>query len=167
MTWQNKYVISLLPQGRLLPQNLVGCWNKITNFLPSYFRSLDNVVLQDHVTNSVHYISTTTLIMTIKLGRAMRLYGASTHKVTQRSKNVIKWGHVTDQMIYSTTTKPLAIEHGKMVTSCHGLPPMKSHNPLNTWSFQVIWYIKNVIYEELPAINTHECLSKWFCEVMW
>ena len=86
MTWQNKYVISLLPQGRLLPQNLVGCSNKITNFLPSYFRSLDNVVWQGHVTNSVHYISTTTLIMTIKLGRAMRLYGASTHK----SRNALK-----------------------------------------------------------------------------
>ena len=34
----------------------------------------------------------------------------------------------------------------KMVTHYEGLPRIKSHNLLNTWSFEITWQIKNVLF---------------------
>ena len=31
----------------------------------------------------------------------------------------------------------MTIKHGKLVTYCIRLPPIKSHNPLNTWYFEI------------------------------
>ena len=37
-----------------------------------------------------------------------------------------------------TSTRPIAIKSGKVVTYYRGLLPIKSPNPLNKWPFEII-----------------------------
>ena len=71
-----------------------------------------------------------------------------------------------------------------MVSYYKGLPPITLDNPLNTWSFEIIWKIKNILSPlpqclkqvnsgwprgkgSFPIIKSHNHLNKWLCEVTW
>ena len=45
----------------------------------------------------------------------------------------------------STTERLLAIKPGKVVTYYKTIPPIKSNNPLKTWSFEIMPQIKNFL----------------------
>ena len=62
--------------------------------------------------------------------------------------------HVTNENNYFSTTTPLlmATKLGRMVTYLDGLLPIKSHDPLITWSCEIPGQIKSTI--SLPP----ECL---------
>ena len=73
----------------------------------------------------------------------------------------------------------MATKYGKVVTYRHGLPPINSHKPLNTWSRKGTRQIKNiftltmlmvtklvrvVIYrEKIPSVNSHDPSMRWSC----
>ena len=44
-----------------------------------------------------------------------------------------------------TTTRLVFTKLGKVVASCKKLQPIKSSNPLNMWSCEVTWQIKNIL----------------------
>ena len=54
--------------------------------------------------------------------------------------------HVAYSILYiSTLTRPMATKHGKVATFHKGIPPINSHNYLNTCSHEVTRQIKNTI----------------------
>ena len=48
----------------------------------------------------------------------------------------------------------MSTKHGKVVTYREGLPPLKSHNPLNTWSREVTWEIRNIFAATMHMATT-------------
>ena len=58
----------------------------------------------------------------------------------------------TNKTHISTTTKPMATKFGRVVTYHERLPPIKSHDPLTKWPFEITWQTK-IILSLLP-----ECL---------
>ena len=76
-----------------------------------------------------------------------------------------------------TTTRRMTTKLDKVVTYYEKLQLIKSHNPLNAWSNEVMWQIclisttsmpmatkpgRVVIYnKELPSIKSHNTLSTW------
>ena len=49
----------------------------------------------------------------------------------------------------------------KVVSYYNELPPIKSDNPLNTWSFEITWHIKNVL-SPLPQCLKPPKLAAWW-----
>ena len=53
----------------------------------------------------------------------------------------------------STTERLLAMKPGKVVTYYKTLPPIKSNNPLKTWSFEIMPQIKNFLSPRPQCLN--------------
>ena len=65
-------------------------------------------------------------------------WGAPLHKVTEPFDLMVFQGHPTNENRYiATATVPMATKLGRMVTYLDGLLPMKSHDPLITWSCEI------------------------------
>ena len=77
------------------------------------------------------------MTMTTKLDRVVTYYEEPSS--IKSLDHVISKGHVTNKICcICTTTRPMAIKLGKVVSYYKELPRIKSHNPLNTWSHEVI-----------------------------
>ena len=68
----------------------------------------------------------------------------------------------------------MGIKLGKVVTYFEGPPPIKSLNPLSTWSNEIELEIKNVFYCNASTIRPLYYLYfgaivelNWLCEVTW
>ena len=70
---------------------------------------------------------------------------ASTHKVTWSYNHVVLRVHATNWKHISTTTMPLAIKLGKMLTCLEWLLPNKSHEHNTTCSCKVTRKIRSVV----------------------
>ena len=53
--------------------------------------------------------------------------------------------YVTNLKRTSTTRVPLATKLGRMVTYLDGLLPIKSHDPMIRWSFELTWHTKIIM----------------------
>ena len=82
---------------------------------------------------------------------------------------------------------PIATKLGRVVTYHEGLPPIKSHDPLITWSCKITWQTKFIItplpkvamtrklgrmvtltyLEGLLTIKSHNALITWSCKFTW
>ena len=77
------------------------------------------------------------MTMTTKLDRGVTYYEEPSS--IKSLDHVVSKGHVTNKICcICTTTRPMAIKLGKVVSYYKELPRIKSHNPLNTWSHEVI-----------------------------
>ena len=70
----NSFNKSPIPQCLWLP-NLAGWWGTLLALSHKVTQPFGHVVLQDHVTNQNHYICTTTLPITTKLGTMVNYVG--------------------------------------------------------------------------------------------
>ena len=109
---------------------LVGSW-LWTALTYNMLLLLSLMFLQDHVTNQKHHISTTTMPVVIKLDKVVTFY---------------------EGLLPLSCSWPSNLE--RMVTYIDGLPPIKSHNPLITWSCEITWQTESII------ISTPECLRQ-------
>ena len=91
------------------------------------------------------------------------------------------YDHMTK--IISPLPLPMATKLGRMVVYFDELLPIKSHDPLNTWSYKITWwtkiisslslrivtkYGKMVIYlNEFLPIKSHDPLIIWSCKITW
>ena len=71
-------------------------------------------------------------------------------KVTRQIKCVI-----------STNTRTLAINLGKVVSCYKGLPPIKLENILNSWSFEIMWHIENILSPLLQCLKPPKFIVWW------
>ena len=79
---------------------------------------------------------------------------------------------------------PMATKFGRVVTCHEGLPPIKPHDPLITWSFEITSQTKTVVsttrvpvatklgskvtyLDGLLSIKSYDPLIMWSCEVTW
>ena len=102
-------------------------------------RPFDQVFLQVH-------ISSTTMTMASKLGRVVL---CTEEFFWIKSQNLLITGSckVTWQIKYVifTTTRPLTVKLGEVVSYYRGLSTIKSENPLNMF-FEITWQIEIILY---------------------
>ena len=133
------------------------------------------MVLQNHLTNQNHYISTTTLPTATKLCKVVAYLEALLLKKLYDS-----WV----KYIFSTTVL-MAIKFGRMVSYLEGLPPITSHDcsitwpsrghltnyicyistcagPMNVKHGKVLTYCKGLL-----PIKSHNPINMWSHEVTW
>ena len=67
-------------------------------------KSLNDVLLQGHVTNYICYISTTTKPLAINLSKVVSYYKMLPPKKSDNPLNVVFWDHVTNQKRFSPST---------------------------------------------------------------
>ena len=96
--------------------------------------------------------------MAIKFGRVGDMqWSIPFHKVTKSFDHMVLQGHVKHFSFCMTTTTK---QNGKMVIHYKKPQPIKSHNPLNTWSCEVTWQIKNIL-SPLPQYLWPPNLAGW------
>ena len=89
-----------------------------------------------------HYIFTTTMPVTKGVGR-MVTWVAPIYNFTWSFNHVALCDRMINKICYiSTNAIPVDTRHDNMVTYCKRLPPIRSHNPLNNWSYEATWKIK-------------------------
>ena len=82
-----------------------------------------------------------------------------------------------------TTIMPMATKLCRVVIYHEGLPSIKSHGPLITWSFETTWQTKTISATRVPIaskfwkmvtylegllpIKTNDLLSTWFWKITW
>ena len=97
------------------------------------------------------------MTMATKLKRVVlynKEWRTSMDKVTKSLDHVVLQGHVTNWICHvSTTTRPLAIKLGKMVSYYRGISPIKSGNPLNMWFFELTWQIEIILSGATKVIS--------------
>ena len=81
---------------------------------------------------------------------------APSKTVKKSQDSLITWScKVTRQICYnSTTRRPMAIKLSKVGSYNKELPCIKSHNPLNTWSHEVIWNTLYLYYYKASGFYT-------------
>ena len=111
-------------------------------------------------------------------------WGVPTHKVTWPFEHVFLRDHMTNwRHNIFTTTMSIPTQLIRVLTYHEGLPPVKTHNPLITWSCKITWQAKNILlsqcpwltklgrvlthHEGLSLIKSHDPLSTWSWVIMW
>ena len=128
ITWQIKPIISPLLQSLCQP-NLGEWWLTLRDFNPQSRMIL--VTWSCKITwQTIIIISPLPqLPMAWQCGKIH--WVSTTCKVAWFSNHVVFWGPVTNEIYcISTFTKPAINRHGKIVTYCEELLPIKAHNPL-------------------------------------
>ena len=88
-------------------------------------------------------------------------WGAPTHKVIWCFSNLLLWGYVKNLIHYiSTSTTTMATKHGKVVTYCERFPLIKPHDPLITWSYELMWLIEYIIFPPVEDLFHRSCKIK-------
>ena len=116
-----------------------------------------HMVLWDHVTNQKCSISTSTITG----------WGALNHKVTWSVKQAVMWGKVTNWKHWNSfITIPIVTRFVRVVTFYKKLPPLKSIDPLITWScdFDLTYTICR-FRTQTPNSSPTSCCK--FSQTMW
>ena len=142
ITWQTENTISSLPEW-LWPPNLAERWLTLRVTLHKVTRPFDYMVLQCHVTNKNHYISTTTVSTTITLGRVVTCF-EGLRSIKSRAFQV-KWScNMTRQ------TKTIVFSLPQCMWSLNVAGRWLNMGGFYPWSHMTLWSPRMVTYLEGP-----------------
>ena len=136
---QSKNIISPLQQC-LWPQNMAGWWLTLIDF---YIKSHDGIITWSckitWQTKIIIYPWQNVYVYQFHQGGDIQR-GVPFYKVTLLFNHmVLQYGIKYFSCCIATSTKPMATKGSKVVTYYKKFQPIKSHNPLNTWSREVKW----------------------------
>ena len=145
------------------------------------------MVLQDHVTNGNHYVSTTRapVVSGHQIWQDDNLpWWTPTHNIKRPFDHVIVEDYVINyNQYFSITTVPIATKLGRVVTYLDGLLLIKLHDSLIMWSCEIKWQTKIIFiftttllmatksgrvvtyFEGLLTIKSFNALITWSCKV--
>lgn len=146
--------------------------------LPKVRRPFDHVVLQGHMTNLPCYISTTTMTMASKLGRAV-LYNEELLLINSQNLLIscsckVTWKTKTS-CLFSTNTRTAAMKRGRVVSSYK--VSSSTYKIRETFKHVIFWddvtnqksFTSSTTMPETKqcGIKPHDHSNKWLCEVTW
>ena len=146
ITWQTKTNISPSPLC-LWPPNMVGWW-----FTSRGCKSGSHITLLSRdLERSSYKQKPLYLYYQSAYGRQSWQDGnltwqAPTYKVTWPFDHMVLQGHETNKNHFMfTTIVPLATKLGTMITYLDRFLPLKSHDSLITWSYEITWQTETII----------------------
>ena len=88
-------------------------------------------------------------------------WGAPTHKITWPFNHGVLQNHVINYILYNSTTRVAMTTRLGMVAHHDGLLPIKSHDPLIMWSYDIMWQAKTSISPLTQCLRPRNWLGWW------